>query len=64
MLPPLCEVSGHFGHPKKEKLCSGLYRKPTEWHRNDLKGAGEETTPEKNKNTAELKCVRVVMYFF
>ena len=28
-----------------------------------LKGAKKKTTPKKNKNTAGLKCVRVVMCF-
>lgn len=56
------EVSGYFGYPKKgDNYSSGLYGKRTEQHRNDFKGAEDEPTPEKNKNTAGLKCVRVVM---
>lgn len=39
---------------------SGLYMERIERRRNDFKSTGEGTTPKKNKNTAGLKCVRVV----
>lgn len=41
-------------------LCIGNAQNITE---TILKGAREETTPEKNKNTLRFKCVRVVMCY-